>query len=138
MDQTIEIALQQRSKDFNGVITCSPNDTLASILSFIKERRVHRFVIVQDEDEGDKKKGSLIGILSLSDVLRWLVGDGSFLKGVEVKGLGVVGLKSEGTELIPKNRRGSAGTEGSVSVVSEEGISTGGREIEEAMATLSV
>ena len=56
LDQTIEIALQQRSADFNGVITCSPNDTLASILSYIKERRVHRFVIVQDEDEGGRKK----------------------------------------------------------------------------------
>ena len=68
--------------------------SLASILAYIRERRCHRFVIIEDEDvpaqgEGrpSRKKGSLVGILSLSDVLRYLVGHEN-LKGHEVEGLG--------------------------------------------------
>ncbi|KAK4694573.1 5'-AMP-activated protein kinase, regulatory gamma subunit, partial [Phenoliferia sp. Uapishka_3] len=93
LDKTISIALQQRSPDFNGVITCTPSDTLASILEYIRERRCHRFVIIEPEDveasEGRprRKKGALVGILSLSDVLRYLVGHEN-LKGLEVEGLG--------------------------------------------------
>jgi hypothetical protein len=96
LDATIEVALDQRSSDFTGVITCTPSDTLASILAYIRERRCHRFVIVEEEDvpaeEGEggrpsRKKGSLVGILSLSDVLRWMVGHEN-LKGHEVPGLG--------------------------------------------------
>lgn len=69
-------------------MTCTPSDTVASILAYIRERRCHRFVIVEPEDVGPgRKKGSLVGILSLSDVLRFLVG-GENLKGLEVPGLG--------------------------------------------------
>lgn len=51
-------------------------------------------MIVQGADEGPRKKGSLVGILSLSDVLRYLVGREN-LKGLEVPGLGVNGLRGE-------------------------------------------
>lgn len=97
LDKTIEVALDQRSPDFNGVITCTPQDTLASILAYIRERRCHRFIIVEGDDvpesEGrpSRKKGSLVGILSLSDVLRYLVGHEN-LKGHEVEGLGASSL----------------------------------------------
>lgn len=96
LDKTIAVALEKRSSDFTGVITCTPRDTLASILAYIRDRRCHRFVIIEEEDveaeEGPRgrprrKKGSLVGILSLSDVLRYLVGHEN-LKGVEVQGLG--------------------------------------------------
>ncbi len=93
LHSTIAVALSQRAPDFGGVITCSPKDTLASILAYVRERRVHRIVIVEDEDvpaEGNRaarKKGALVGILSLSDVLRFLVGHEN-LKGLEVPGLG--------------------------------------------------
>lgn len=96
LDATIEVALNQRSADFTGVITCTPLDTLASILAYIRERRCHRFVIIEPEDvpaeagrngRPARKKGSLVGILSLSDVLRYLVGHEN-LKGMEVPGLG--------------------------------------------------
>lgn len=93
LHSTIAVALSQRAPDFGGVITCSPKDTLASILAYIRERRVHRIVIVEDEDvpaDGNRaarKKGALVGILSLSDVLRFLVGHEN-LKGLEVPGLG--------------------------------------------------
>ncbi|KAM0753799.1 hypothetical protein T439DRAFT_310611 [Meredithblackwellia eburnea MCA 4105] len=94
LDKTIEVALQQRASDFGGVITCTPQDTLASILAYIRERRCHRFVIVEGEG-GKRKKGSLVGILSLSDVLRYMVGHEN-LKGHEVEGLGVHGLRGVG------------------------------------------
>lgn len=93
LDQTIEDALNQRSPDFTGVMTCTPSDTLASILAYVRDRRCHRFVIVEPEDvparDGmpPRKKGSLVGLLSLSDVLRFIVGHEN-LKGMEVPGLG--------------------------------------------------
>lgn len=98
LDQTIEDALNQRSPDFTGVMTCTPSDTLASILAYVRDRRCHRFVIVEPEDvparDGmpPRKKGSLVGLLSLSDVLRFIVGHEN-LKGMEVPGLGVHGLR---------------------------------------------
>ncbi|GAA5881693.1 hypothetical protein JCM3774_005339 [Rhodotorula dairenensis] len=98
LDQTIEDALNQRSPDFTGVMTCTPADTLASILAYVRDRRCHRFVIVEPEDvparDGmpARKKGSLVGLLSLSDVLRFIVGHEN-LKGMEVPGLGVHGLR---------------------------------------------
>jgi hypothetical protein len=72
---------------------CTPQDTLGSILAFVREKRCHRFVIVEPEDvppmEGrpGRKRGSLVGMLSLSDVLRFIVGHEN-LKGMEVPGLG--------------------------------------------------
>ncbi|GAA6028912.1 hypothetical protein JCM8097_001502 [Rhodosporidiobolus ruineniae] len=98
LDSTISDAIAQRSPDFTGVMTCTPQDTLSSILAFVRERRVHRFVIVEPEDvpsvdgRPPRKKGSLVGVLSLSDVLRFLVGHEN-LKGMEVPGLGVHGLR---------------------------------------------
>ncbi|KAK4050737.1 AMP-activated serine/threonine-protein kinase regulatory subunit [Microbotryomycetes sp. JL221] len=104
LDSTIEVALAQRSPDFTGVMTCTPRDTLSSILAYIRERRCHRFVVLEPEDVPAnpvtgalaRKKGSLIGILSLSDVLRYLVGHEN-LKGHEVPGLGVHGLRGVGS-----------------------------------------
>ncbi|SCV71521.1 BQ2448_3109 [Microbotryum intermedium] len=103
LDSTIEVALNQRSADFTGVMTCTPRDSLASILAYIRERRCHRFVILEPDEvppqggRPGRKKGSLIGILSLSDVLRYLVGHEN-LKGVEVPGL-ERGLRCESTGL---------------------------------------
>lgn len=106
LDGPISLAISQRSADFTGVITCTPRDTLSSILAYIRERRCHRFVIVEPEDvpadpktgAQARKKGSLVGILSLSDVLRYLVGHEN-LKGHEVPGLGesllLLGLHSQ-------------------------------------------
>ncbi|GAA5823966.1 hypothetical protein JCM11251_003362 [Rhodosporidiobolus azoricus] len=98
LDSTIADAINRRSPDFTGVMTCTPQDTLASILAFVREKRCHRFVIVEPEDvpsvdgRPGRKKGSLVGVLSLSDVLRFLVGYEN-LKGMEVPGLGVHGLR---------------------------------------------
>lgn len=82
LDLTIEDALYRRSKDFPGVVTCTPEDSLASILAYVREKRAHRFVIVEGEDEtesaegGEAKEkkvpGRLVGVLCLSDILKFV------------------------------------------------------------------
>ncbi|KAH9820590.1 hypothetical protein DFH28DRAFT_884391 [Melampsora americana] len=127
LDLTIEEAIARRSPDYCGVTVCSADDSLSNILKYIGERRVHRFVIVDDlitetsqqtEDEdatplaenrlmnfvgpggtGGKKvivKDRLVGILSLSDVMKHLVGNkGKSLQGKSIVGLGIQGEKEE-------------------------------------------
>ena len=87
LDLTIEDALNRRSKDFPGVVTCTPEDSLASIMAYIRERRAHRFIIVEgdegspdpnadsDAEDGASTKsskvpGRLVGVLCLSDLLQ--------------------------------------------------------------------
>lgn len=65
LDLTIAQALQRRNKDFAGVVKCTPEDTLANVLSYVRERRVHRMVILDRKDR-------LVGVLTLSDILRYL------------------------------------------------------------------
>lgn len=67
LDLTIKEALSRRSRDFPGVVKCTPEDTLANVMSYIRERRVHRMVIVDSKDR-------LVGVLTLSDILRYLCG----------------------------------------------------------------
>ncbi|KAG8897553.1 AMP-activated serine/threonine-protein kinase regulatory subunit [Tulasnella sp. 403] len=121
LDLTISAALSQRSPDFPGVITCTPQDSLASLMLLIKQRRVHRLVVVEgDADSKGRDRGRgewterdrsvvrgeslerspptasnttpaaqksnkmrLVGIITLSDVLKYLVGkvDHSILSG---------------------------------------------------------
>lgn len=121
LDLTIEEAIARRSPDYCGVTVCSADDSLSNILKYIGERRVHRFVIVDDvitsttEDEdatplaenrlmnfvgttGTKKevKDRLVGILSLSDIMKHLVGNkGKSLQGKSIVGLGIQGEKEE-------------------------------------------
>ncbi|GAA5982153.1 hypothetical protein JCM11641_000604 [Rhodosporidiobolus odoratus] len=112
LDSTVADAINRRSPDFTGVMTCTPADTLASVLAFVREKRCHRFVIVEPEDvpavggRPARKKGSLVGVLSLSDVLRFLVGHEN-LKGMEVPGLGVHGLRGVHTANLDKTTSGT-------------------------------
>jgi len=78
LDLTIKEALNERSPDFPGVVICNASDSLGTLLQLIKKRRVHRLVVVEGEAEERQggKKGRLLGIISLSDVLRYVVGDG--------------------------------------------------------------
>ncbi|KAI0662764.1 CBS-domain-containing protein [Cubamyces menziesii] len=77
LDLTISEALNQRSPDFPGVVICTASDSLGTLMQLIKKRRVHRLVVVEGEEEERKggKKGRLLGIITLSDVLRYLIGD---------------------------------------------------------------
>ncbi|PWN33330.1 uncharacterized protein FA14DRAFT_104631, partial [Meira miltonrushii] len=49
LDLTIRQALSRRSKEFPGVITCSPDDSLATIFALLRTRRVHRVLILEPE-----------------------------------------------------------------------------------------
>ncbi|TFK41102.1 hypothetical protein BDQ12DRAFT_678898 [Crucibulum laeve] len=77
LDLTISEALNQRSPDFPGVVICTASDSLGTLLQLIKKRRVHRLVVVEGEEEEKKggKKGRLLGIITLSDVLRYVIGE---------------------------------------------------------------
>ncbi|EIW70415.1 hypothetical protein TREMEDRAFT_15777, partial [Tremella mesenterica DSM 1558] len=72
LDLTIAQALKQRSHDFSGVVTCSPKDSLSAVFSLIRIRRVHRLVVVAGPD--DPQPGRLVGVISLSDIMRELIG----------------------------------------------------------------
>ncbi len=84
LDLTIAQALARRPADFPGVITCHPEDSLAAVFALIRMRRVHRLVVVEGgkakPDETDEEriareesKGKLLGIISLSDILRHVI-----------------------------------------------------------------
>ncbi|KAJ7487665.1 CBS-domain-containing protein [Mycena galericulata] len=85
LDLTISEALKTRSPDFLGVVICTASDSLRTLLQLIKKRRVHRLVVVEGEEEEKQggKKGRLLGIITLSDVLRYVIGDVDIGEGVE-------------------------------------------------------
>ncbi|KAG8810570.1 AMP-activated serine/threonine-protein kinase regulatory subunit [Serendipita sp. 399] len=68
LDLSIRSALQQRTSDFTGVVTCSGTDSLGKLLEFISLQRVHRLIVVDSE-------GKLSGIITLSDILKYLIKD---------------------------------------------------------------
>ncbi|KAF9481375.1 CBS-domain-containing protein [Pholiota conissans] len=81
LDLTIAEALGQRSPDFPGVVICTASDSLGTLFQLIKRRRVHRLVVVEgeasiclEEERRGGKKGRLLGIITLSDVLRYVIG----------------------------------------------------------------
>ena len=95
LDTTIRQALARRPADFPGVMTCGPDDSLASIFALLRSRRVHRLLILEPppresgvasppptgtDDAGEalpppvRPRGRLVGILCLSDILRYVVG----------------------------------------------------------------
>jgi 5'-AMP-activated protein kinase regulatory gamma subunit len=55
-----------KDKDFEGVFTCTPEDTLDYLFETIRRARLHRFVIVDDNKR-------LVGMLTLSDILGYLL-----------------------------------------------------------------
>jgi len=86
LDLTIAEALIQRSSDFPGVVICTASDSVSTLMQLIKKRRVHRLVVVEGEEEEKKggRKGRLRGIITLSDVLRYIVGEVGIGEGREV------------------------------------------------------
>ena len=62
-------ALSERSANHPGIYCCSLDDGLDTIFDTIRQSRVHRLVIV---DEGNILKG----VLSLSDILNYILIDG--------------------------------------------------------------
>lgn len=76
LDLTIAQALTERSPDFPGVVICTASDSLGTLLQLINKRRVHRLVVVEGEEDEKRggRKGRLLGIITLTDVLRYIVG----------------------------------------------------------------
>lgn len=59
-------ALSKRAEDFAGIYTCSEEDRLDSIFDTIRKSRVHRLVVIDDENK-------LKGVISLSDILQYVL-----------------------------------------------------------------
>ncbi|CAJ0598106.1 unnamed protein product [Cylicocyclus nassatus] len=68
LDCTVQEALKHRSECFEGVQCCSETDSLYDVLRAIVKAEVHRFIVT----DAEKK---VVGIISLSDILKYLVLD---------------------------------------------------------------
>uniref|UniRef100_A0A4X1UIJ9 Protein kinase AMP-activated non-catalytic subunit gamma 2 n=1 Tax=Sus scrofa TaxID=9823 RepID=A0A4X1UIJ9_PIG len=66
LDITVTQALQHRSQYFEGVVKCSKLEILETIVDRIVRAEVHRLVVVNEAD-------SIVGIISLSDILQALI-----------------------------------------------------------------
>jgi len=62
-------ALSKRAEDFAGIYTCSEEDRLDSIFDTIRKSRVHRLVVIDEENH-------LKGVISLSDILEYVLLEG--------------------------------------------------------------
>ncbi|RWS23584.1 5'-AMP-activated protein kinase subunit gamma-2-like protein, partial [Leptotrombidium deliense] len=61
----IKKALEHRDQYFEGVVKCTVNDTLHTVIQKIVRAEVHRIVVVDDKD-------LVVGMISLSDILSFL------------------------------------------------------------------
>ena len=59
-------ALKKRPDDYPGIYTCSLDDGLDTIFETIRKSRVHRLMIIDDQN-------CLQGVLSLSDILSYIL-----------------------------------------------------------------
>eukprot|EP00049_Salpingoeca_infusionum_P004322 m.77410 g.77410 ORF g.77410 m.77410 type:complete len:588 (-) comp12508_c0_seq2:658-2421(-) len=66
LEMTVQEALQYRASNFSGVQTCTMNYTLRQIIELLVSASIHRLVVVNEQKQ-------LLGILSLSDILSYLV-----------------------------------------------------------------
>ncbi|XP_067864607.1 5'-AMP-activated protein kinase subunit gamma-2-like isoform X2 [Heptranchias perlo] len=66
LDITVTQALRHRSQYFEGVMKCHRLDTLETTVDRIVKAEVHRLVVVDEKE-------SIVGIVSLSDILQALV-----------------------------------------------------------------
>ncbi|KAF4451469.1 Nuclear protein SNF4 [Fusarium austroafricanum] len=66
LDGSVGEALCKRSDESPGIYTCSEGDRLDSIFDTVRKSRVHRLIVVDDENK-------LKGIISLSDILKYVL-----------------------------------------------------------------
>lgn len=59
-------ALLKRSEDFEGVYTCTLNDSLFVVLETIRKSRLHRLFVLDNE-------GKLLGVMTLGDILKYIL-----------------------------------------------------------------
>ena len=65
-----EALLKRNENDFEGVYTCQEDETLFNILDCIRTNRVHRFYVID-------KNGYIKGLITLSDILNYILQAGS-------------------------------------------------------------
>ncbi|KAL2911632.1 AMP-activated serine/threonine-protein kinase regulatory subunit [Polyrhizophydium stewartii] len=65
LDMPVKEALLRRTPDFEGIHSCTTQDTLGRVLETIRTTTVHRFIVLRDD--------RLHGIISLRDILRYLI-----------------------------------------------------------------
>lgn len=66
LDGSVGEALCRRPEDSPGIYTCCERDRLDSIFDTIRKSRVHRLVVVDDDNR-------LKGVISLSDILKYVL-----------------------------------------------------------------
>ncbi|KAI1406557.1 CBS-domain-containing protein [Hypoxylon fuscum] len=66
LKSTVGEALSRRPDDFQGIYTCQEDDRLDSIFTTLRQSRVHRLVVIDDN-------WHLKGIISLSDILKYVL-----------------------------------------------------------------
>jgi CBS domain-containing protein len=66
LSSSVGDALSKRAEDFAGIYMCSQDDRLDSLFDTIRKSRVHRLIVVDDENR-------LKGIISLSDILKYVL-----------------------------------------------------------------
>ncbi|KAI2621767.1 CBS-domain-containing protein [Hypoxylon sp. NC1633] len=66
LKSTVGEALSRRPDDFQGIYTCQEDDRLDSIFTTLRQSRVHRLVVIDDN-------WHLKGMISLSDILRYVL-----------------------------------------------------------------
>ncbi|KAI0600552.1 hypothetical protein F4775DRAFT_69961 [Biscogniauxia sp. FL1348] len=66
LKSTVGEALSKRPEDFQGIYTCQEDDRLDSIFTTLRQSRVHRLVVIDDN-------WHLKGIISLSDILKYVL-----------------------------------------------------------------
>lgn len=69
LTETVGDAMCRRSDEFQGIYTCTEEDRLDSIFDTVRKSRVHRLIVVDDENK-------LRGIISLSDILKYVLING--------------------------------------------------------------
>lgn len=69
LETSVGDALSRRSDDFAGIYTCSMEDRLDTIFDTLRKSRVHRFVVIDEENH-------LKGVISLSDILKYVLLEG--------------------------------------------------------------
>ncbi|PKI85801.1 AMP-activated serine/threonine-protein kinase regulatory subunit [Malassezia vespertilionis] len=101
LDLTIRQALERRPADYGDIACCTSDDSLANIFALLKLRRVHRVLVLEPQEAlsplaasptpapslrrcdstssermpiPTRAKGKLVGLLCLSDVLRYIIG----------------------------------------------------------------
>ncbi|PHH62614.1 hypothetical protein CDD81_6848 [Ophiocordyceps australis] len=66
LDDTVGEALCRRPDDSPGIYTCGEGDRLDSIFDTIRKSRVHRLIVVDDDNR-------LKGVISLADILKYVL-----------------------------------------------------------------